>query len=93
MWINSWLSGPTQQVVLDGQDSDPVTVLSGVSQGSVLGQILFFIFINDLPVISGLLFADDCVLYRNIYLIQDCLALYKDLTSLHVGQLEANWQM
>ena len=39
----------------------------------------------------SLLFADDCVLYRNIYSIQDCLTLQEDLTSL--GQREADWQM
>ena len=97
-WINSWLSGRTQQVVLDGQASDSVPVLSGVPQesvlGSVLGPVLFLIFINDFPDNfrpSVLLFADDCVLYRNIHSLQDCLILQEDLTSL--GQWEADWQM
>ena len=93
-WINSWLSGRTQQVVLDGQASNPVPVLSGVPQGSVLGPVLFLIFINDLPDnirSSVCLFADDCVLYRNIHSLQDCLTLQEDLTSL--GQWEADWQM
>ena len=69
-------------------------MLSGVPQGSILGPILFLIFINDLPdnIRSSVrLFADDCVLYRNIYSIQDCLTLQEDLTSL--GQWEADWQM
>ena len=48
-WINSWLSGRTQQVVLDGQASGPVPVLSAVSQVSVLGTVLFLIYKNDLP--------------------------------------------
>ena len=96
-WINSWLSGHSQQVVLDGQASDPVPVLSSVPQGSVLGPVLtvlFLIFINDLPDYirsSVRLFADHCVLYRNIHSLQDCLILQDDLTSLE--QWKADWQM
>ena len=93
-WISSWLSGRSQQVVLDGQASDPVPVLSSVPHGSVLGRILFLIFINDLPdnIKSSVnLFADDCVLYRNIQSLQDCLISQEDLDSL--GLWEADWQI
>ena len=93
-WINSWPSGRTQQLVLDGKASDPVPVLSGVPQGSVLSPVLFLIFINDLLDYirsSVRLFADDCVLYRYIHSLQDCLTLQEDLTSL--GQWEADRQM
>ena len=56
--------------------------------------VLFLIFINDLLDnirCSVRLFADDCVLYRNIHSLQDCLILQEELTSL--GQWEADWQM
>ena len=67
---------------------------ASVPQGSVLGPVLFHIFINDLldNIRSSVcLFADDCVLYRNIHSLQDCLILQEDLTSL--GQWEVDWQM
>ena len=63
-------------------------------QGSFLGPVLFLIFIIDLPdnIRSSVrLFADECVLYRNIHSLQDCLTLQEDLASL--GQWEADWQM
>ena len=93
-WVDSWLSERSQKVVLDGCASDPVPVLSGVPQGSVLGPVLFLIFINDLPdnIRSSVrLFTDDCVLYRNIKSPLDCQILQDDLNSL--AKWEMDWQM
>ena len=93
-WINAWLAGRTQKVVLDSVCSDPAPVLSGVPQGSVLGPILFLIFINDLPdnIHSTVrLFADDCVLYRNIRRSEDQQILQDDLDRL--AHWEEAWLM
>jgi hypothetical protein len=66
IWIESWLTQRTQQVVVDGTTSNPVSVRSGVPQGTVLGPLMFLLYINDIGrgIKSTIrLFTDDCLLY------------------------------
>ena len=68
-WIEKWLIDRRQRVVVDGEVSNWKPVLSGVPQGSVLGPILFLIYINDLDddITSKVLkFADDTKVFRKI---------------------------
>ena len=77
-WIESWLSNRYQRVVinssssrvvLNGYMSDWLPVLSGVPQGSVLGPILFIVYINNLDVNLNsyvLKFADDANVFSEV---------------------------
>ena len=84
-WISAWLSGRWQQVCVGGQYSSRRPVTSGVPQGSVLGPILFLIFINDLE--SGLTssvfkFADDTKILGTVNTSED-----KDI----LQQISSTW--
>ena len=66
-WFESYLKGRKQYVFYNGETSDVKEITCGVPQGSVLGPLLFLIYINDLPNISEklqfFLFADDTNIY------------------------------
>ena len=87
-------SGRSQPVVVDGEESDSVPVTSGVPRGSVLGPILFLIYINDLPdlITSKVrLFADDTAVYLTVESPSDGQVLQKDLDTL--SGWESRWDM
>ena len=84
-WITSFLCNRLMKVVVEGECSNDVTVDSGVPQGTVLGPLLFLCHINDLPdtVRSQVrLFADDCLLYREVTSHEDHIILQQDLANL-----------
>ena len=93
-WIEQWLTDRRQRVVVDGEVSNWKSVLSGVPQGSVLGPILFLIYINDLDdsITSNVLkFADDSKLFRKVNTDGDKQHLQNDLDRL--VKWSEKWQM
>ena len=84
-WLEAFLSGRRQRVVLRDGISEWLNVTSGVPQGSILGPVLFLLYVNDLPdsvTSTAKLFADDTKLYRIINDDKDCEELQKDLNTL-----------
>ena len=84
-WIRNFLKDREQRVVINGVSSNAAFVTSGIPQGSVLGPILFLIYVNDLPEIvtsTVKLFADDTKIYRKIQNTHDSEELQRDLDKL-----------
>ena len=84
-WIKNFLTRRIQRIVINGCKSSFLPVSSGIPQGSILGQTLFLIYVNNLPegILSSLkLFVDDTKLYRVIKLETDRDVLQQDINRL-----------
>ena len=96
-WIQSFLEGRVQRVTVDGCLSGAVLVISGVPQGSVLGPLLFLIFINDIAsVVSGSTlrcFADDTRILKGIGGEDDKRILQRDLEAVTSWSLRNNMKL
>ena len=93
-WMTDYLSGREMRTVIRNESSSWLEVTSGVPQGSVLGPVMFGIYVNDL--VDGIgsyinLFADDAKLMRGVNNIGDCKKLQEDLDK--VGEWGRKWQM
>ena len=93
LWITDYLTNRHQSVVLNGEASTPLPVISGVPQGSVLGPLLFLMYINDINDLSLstgsklVMYADDILLYRAISSEDDYTLLQQDVDALGVWSL------
>ena len=84
-WIENFLSNRQQAVIVNGHSSESKPVLSGIPQGSVLGALLFIIYINDMPEIVNsnmYLFADDTKFFHQVQSIEDAISIQDDIRQL-----------
>ena len=93
--LENYLSGRLQRVVLNGQTSSWRPVLAGVPQGSILGPLLFLIYINDLPnelKSNAKLFADDTSLFTIVKDENESANILNNDLSL-ISKWAFNWKM
>lgn len=93
-WLKNYLVDRKQRVTIDSVPSEWKPVTSGVPQGSILGPLLFLLYINDMPLVtscSTALFADDAKCLREITSASDCFMLQNDLDNLYKWSLD--WGM
>lgn len=95
-WISAYLTNKKQYTDIGGQLSESLPVTSGVPQGSVLGPLLFLVYINDIvnvvtPGVRIRMFADDCVLFKEIFHPEDQIELNSNLSN--IFQWCEKWEM
>ena len=94
VWISNYLTDRSQKVVVNGATSESMPVLSGVPQGSVLGPLLFLIYIDgitSIPISSYtkiVLYADDLLLFRPISQQEDFTTLQRDIMAIEQWVLD-----
>lgn len=93
-WLHEFITSRAQRVVLNDKLSEWTTMQSGVPQGSVLGPLLFLLFVNDISSFTSnslLLFADDIKLSSQICNYNDQMQFQQDIDSLI--QCSELWQL
>ena len=93
IWVREFLVGHTQRVRVGGQLSKEVKITSGVRQGSIVGPLLFLVYVNDMGIWRNIdscirIFAEDCIINRKITNKNDTGKLHKDLDTLGKWEVE-----
>ena len=94
MWFRAYLLDRQQYVTINGQQSNLLPVFLGIPQGSILGPLLFIIFINHLPLTINyshlFLFADDTKCISPIHSPTESLNLQRDLQAIGAWSNQTN---
>ena len=90
LWLKDYLTNRRQYVIFNGCESDPLLIKCGVPQGSILGPLLFLLYVNDIintsSLLSFVLFADD----TNIFYSHKDLKILNDTLNIEISKV-SNW--